>query len=136
MDAKDISDYCVSMISNEIALNRDSYSKWIGYSPAFKTITLPDNSIWILRIGKRNKRFVHIHPGRKVPHTIRVKANVLKTGFFVHAYSFLFSKDPFNIDIINQVRKDILDLSPIKSASYEHEFGRVLKLFGKYLVHK
>jgi len=134
MHEKEIAAYCLDGIKKEITINKDAYEKWIVSSAGcYQTIILPDNSEWILKIGNIHGRYVHIHPGRNVPHTVRVKANVLKTCFFVQVHSRLSKKDPLNIDLINQVRKDILNLSPIKFVTYNHELGRIIDLFSQYL---
>jgi len=38
-----------------------------------------------------------------------------------------------NVHLINAVRKDILDLSPIKFVTMNHDLGRMIFLFGNEL---
>lgn len=52
----------------------------IGY----QTITISDTSVWVLRLGETEQRHIHIHPGRYSPHTIRVKASILKTAIALY----------------------------------------------------
>ena len=41
---------------------------------------MPDGSAWVLRQGEEGGRYVHVHPGRRTPPTLRVRATVLKTA--------------------------------------------------------
>jgi len=108
----------------------DPYIQWIYQNQdEYQKIRISDDSWWTMKEGNLSGRHVHIHPGRYSPHTIRVKAPVLKTAITV---SFL-SNDvagefPANDDI-NYARTNMLDLPPIKGIMKDSEAFRVLELF-------
>ncbi len=95
---------------------REDYIRWLG-KQGYKTVTLSDQSRWILRKSETGKDFVHAHPGRNQPLVIRVKANHIKT-----AVAFL-TVDPgrdycvgeLSTGMINKLRHEILGLSPVRS---------------------
>jgi hypothetical protein len=72
-----------------------------------------DNSRWVLRMGDERGRYVHLHPGRWSPCSVRVRANVLKTAFLVLCYTGIHGGNPRDRDVINEVRRLFLGLSPI-----------------------
>ena len=44
---------------------------------------------------------------------MRVRANVLKTAFLVLAHARIHGVNPMDRGVINQVRRDLLGLSPV-----------------------
>ena len=63
---------------NKIYSLRD-YQNWLGKDDKYyQLVELKDKSIWTLRLGETREKYVHIHPGRYSPHTVRVKAATLK----------------------------------------------------------
>ncbi|RFS20569.1 hypothetical protein DVR12_18580 [Chitinophaga silvatica] len=79
----------------------------------FITIKLSDSSEWILREAK-GESYVHVHPGRHVPHTLRIKATALKTAL---AYQAAKQQGLLNGELqsdINKLRKQ-LELSPVRN---------------------
>ena len=57
--------------------------------------------------------YVHVHPGRWVPWTCRVRANILKTAILVLAQADLQDGDPRDAALLNAVRQRYLGLSPL-----------------------
>lgn len=90
------------------------FSGWTGiqYSD-FKIVTSSDSSQWMLKYHKDEKSYVHIFPGRQSPHTIRVKANTLKSAIL---YYIIIGKDFISRKDLNHARS-LLGLSPIKDPS-------------------
>jgi hypothetical protein len=66
----------------------------------------------VLRLGDE-ERFVHLHPGRWSPATVRVRGNVLKTAFLVLVHVQVHGGDPMDRAVINAVRREHLGLSPL-----------------------
>ena len=134
MSIREICDYCIAELKKMHHYRKDIYIKWLNTHPeAYQLIDLPDTSVWILKIGIEKGRHIHIHPGRNVPHTIRVKANILKTAYLTNLFAFEKNISPLNIDLINQLRMDILGLSPIKFVTMNHDLGKMIFLFGRNL---
>lgn len=109
--------------------NKNVYFDWLyRVGNEYQTISLNDRSVWTLRSGDEEKRFVHIHPGRYSPYTVRVKALTLKSAIYVLAYLRTQSLSSFDTGLINEVRKKYLNVSPIKSFSKENGLGKLIIL--------
>jgi hypothetical protein len=130
----EICEYCILKLKNMHRYRKDIYLKWLNENPeAYQCIDLPDDSVWIFKAGIEKGRHIHIHPGRNVPHTLRVKANILKTAYLTNLYASAKNISPFEIDLINQLRREILGLSPIKFVTMNHDLGKMIYLFGHSL---
>jgi hypothetical protein len=116
------------LISISIRNNKE-YKNWL-YKDGneFQKIILNDNSVWTLRNSDEEKRYVHIHPGRYSPHTVRVKALTLKTAIFVLARSKERTVSTLDMILINEVRNIYLEASPLKSVSAEKGLGKLITL--------
>jgi len=102
------------------------FKSWIAQNESgYQMLELPDASQWTFRLGK-NERYIHLHPGRYSPQTLRVKALSLKTALLVILESKLKNQDPFDLDLINQVREDHLGASPIKRLRKVDGLGKIL----------
>lgn len=106
-----------------------NFREWIiDQGEGYKMLKLSDKSIWTIRLGNQPKRYIHIHPGRNSINTIRVKALTLKT-----AIAFLIKSNPSslseaNLDCVNSIRKNILDVPPLKSLSHSSGTGKVIRM--------
>lgn len=80
-----------------------------------------------LRWGVVAGRHVHLHPARYAAHTIRVKANVLKTAIAA-LIAAGGQREEVAIGLVNQVRAQWLALPPVKSLSEEAGAARLMKL--------
>jgi hypothetical protein len=94
----------------------------------YRLTTLPDKSIWTLRYGKDEKYYVHIHPARYSPQTIRVRSLTLKTAIAVLLFTEINGAHPFDIMVINKIRIDFLKASPINKISSESGLGKLILL--------
>ena len=104
--------------------------RWVrGSNEEYRTETFPDGSVWVFRTGFEKGKYVHIHPGRNVPLTTRVKANVLKTAIAVNALAIIHGGNPLDPVNINHVRREFLRLEPIRFVTLNHELGRMIYQF-------
>ena len=104
----------VERLEGEGRLEPAAYRAWILGSDEYAVVEMPeDGSRWVLRLGDESGRYVHLHPGRWSPATARVRANVLKTAFLVHAHALIHGQDPMDRAIVNHVRAEYLGLSPL-----------------------
>jgi hypothetical protein len=91
----------------------ESFSLWVGIkTDDFRTITLSDNSKWIMKYHNNANRYIHLFPVRSSPHTFRVKSNTLKSAML---YNIIIGKDFINRNDLNEGRS-LLGLSPVKNA--------------------
>jgi hypothetical protein len=110
----DIANKVVETLQAEQRLPLDDYRAWLIASGGYQVLTFPEDlSRWVLRLGEEAGRYVHVHPARWAPATLRVRANVLKTAVMVLAYVAAHGGDPLDIALINRVRMQYLDFSPI-----------------------
>jgi hypothetical protein len=102
-----------------------TYAAWIHENGGFQNITLSDTSIFTLRFLNDPKLFIHVHPARYSPHTLRIKANAMKSAI-VYAIKHPLSIT-LELETINQIRAE-LSLSPIRSAVQANEINKCLNL--------
>lgn len=117
-------------------LSEEKYNKWLktdekDYKLFRLTDPSADGSVWTLRFGLTPGRYVHIHPGRNSPHTIRVKALTLKTAVYVLCWKKINKIEKIDLPIINSLRKKYLNEPPLKKFSFESGLGKLLNLLGK-----
>src|SRR5262249_4971511 len=110
-------------LAAEGPLAADADAVWLESQGGYAVVELPaDGSRWVLRHSDDPARYVHLHPGRWSPHTVRVRANVLKTAFLALVHAGLHGGDPMDRAAINAVRREFLDLPPL-GADPEEEVG-------------
>ena len=91
--------------------NHKKFSEWTGKNFSdFRTITLSDTSIWMLKFHNDELRYIHLFPARSSPHSLRIKANTLKSAIL---YYIIIGKDFISADDLNRARA-LLGLSPVK----------------------
>ena len=102
----------------------EAYKQRISKHNGFFTCTLSDSSEWTFILGDtEGGDFLHIHPSRYAPHTMRIKAGALKT-----AIAYLAQQNKvFSTENINQLRSNI-GLSPIRNAADLEGVKRILEL--------
>lgn len=105
-----------------------SYLQWIKAVNGFHQVVLSDTSHWILRAGTGNAHYVHLHPGRYSPFTIRVAANTLKTAVALCIWLHHGKADTVDRDTINRVRALLPGLSPLRQFRAGGSLDKVLAL--------
>lgn len=110
-------------------LDRGDYIGWIKSAKNRYMITeLPDGSRWTLRIGEDESRYVHLHPGRYSPHSLRVKALTLRSAAAVLAWTHLHGGSPYDVETVNRARKYFLNAEPVNSVSFNYGLGKMIKI--------
>jgi hypothetical protein len=119
----------VARLQADGVLAADAYRAWVAAGGGYRLLTLPeDDSVWVLRAGDE-ERYVHVHPARWAPATLRVRANVLKTAALALAYAAAHGGDPLGRALLNRVRADYLGLPPVgRDPAGEQGVGRVVEL--------
>jgi hypothetical protein len=109
-----ISQKVVDLLRAEGRLEPCAYREWLRGQGGYAVVTFPeDGSRWVLRPGDNRERYVHLHPGRWSPATVRVRANVIKTAFLVLAHAGIHGADPMDRAVIDAVRAEHLGLPPL-----------------------
>jgi hypothetical protein len=112
--------------------NRAAFEKWL-LPEKYKKIVLSDGSQWVLKKGNNKPRYIHLHPGKFSPFTIRVRGTTLKTALAVIYIAVQTKRDLKQIDLqfVNFVRTAYLGLSPVKLLHRNKGISRMLDLFVK-----
>jgi hypothetical protein len=111
----EIAERVLASLRAENRLPLATYRSWVTAGGGYKVLTFPeDASRWVLRMGEEDGRYVHVHPARWAPATLRVRANVLKSAVMVLAHVGVHKGNPLDVALINRVRDQYLGLSPIK----------------------
>ena len=124
-----ICDEIVRKLKPTCVIAFEEYKKWLFEKGSeYKLIEISDNSVWTLRLGKQKERYVHIHPGRYSPVTLRVKALTLKTAIAMLIINYEKNFPLTDTLQINEVRKKILNLPPVKKVSSNSAVVRVINI--------
>ncbi|GHA68579.1 hypothetical protein [Pontibacter akesuensis] len=107
-------------------LQPEPYLRHLG-SAGFQVLPLSDGSDWTLRWGLAENRHVHLHPARYARHTLRVKANHLKSAIAAAVASIKYNRS-IDLDLLNQVRHAWLALPPVKAYTSDEGLGSILQL--------
>lgn len=125
---RDIAAQVVAHLEAEARFAPEPYRAWVAGQGGYGMVTLSDGSAWCLRAGSE-ELYVHVHPGRHVANTCRVRANVLKTAVMVLAYVGVHGGDPLQRATLNSVRQTYLDLEPLGSTpDTERGLGEIVAL--------
>ena len=127
---RDLSAWVRDELAASGRLDPEAYRAWIVGAEDYAVLTHPDDgSRWVLRTGDDAERHVHIHPARRSPSSMRVKATVLKTAFAVLAHARTQGGDPLDRAVINEVRSTHLALPPLgHDPDADLGLGAVLKV--------
>ena len=104
----------------------DQLARWLQESGEYALTELPDGSKWTIRLGPADGRYVHLHPGRWAPNTLRVQANTLRSAVMAHAHALLSGADPTDIRVVNDARKQYLGLLPVRELTGAGGLGAVI----------
>lgn len=108
--------------------NYESLAAWLTGQNDWATLDLPDGSVWAVRLGPAGGRYVHLHPGRWSPHTVRVTANTLKSAVMAVAIGRLTGRDPLALDVVNEARTQYLGLQPVRELTADAGLGSAVRL--------
>jgi hypothetical protein len=90
----------------------EAFRSWLG-EEEYRVVPLSDGSQWVLRLGDDPTFWVHLHPGRWSPMTVRVRANTLKTAFLACIQGKIRGCDPMQRALLDEIRCELLQLSPL-----------------------
>jgi hypothetical protein len=120
---------CINSFRNKNITTPDKLHEWLAPREFSKT-ELSDHSVWVIKEGIDRERFLHIHPAKNSPFSIRVRATTLKTVLALKIQRVEFSgNSQSNLSHVNQIRTKYLDLSPIKSLERGKGILRIWNFF-------
>jgi hypothetical protein len=124
----EIGQQILDQLEREERLDPVSFRSWVDIQGGYGMLDLEDNSRWVLRVADE-ERYVHVHPGRWVPQTRRVRANVLKTAVMTLAYTGIHGGNPLDTELVNRVRGLYLALSPVgRELDGDQGVGEIIEL--------
>jgi hypothetical protein len=109
--------------------NSGKLEQWL-HPFEYRKIILSDKSLWIIKKGTDSKRFIHIHPAKNSPFSVRVRATTLKTVIALKIQSDIDKEDTIHLDTVNRIRTTYLGLSPIKNLERGKGISRLWNIFG------
>jgi len=110
-------------------LSREDFIHWLKEGgDDYRLIELRDKSLWTLRLGEKQERYIHIHPSRYSPLTIRVRAHTLKSAILYLILNNNEADIQDNLAFLNKIRKDYLNQPPLKSISQHSSFPELLSI--------
>jgi hypothetical protein len=74
-------------------------------------------------------RFLHIHPAKYSPFTIRVRGTTLKTVVALKVLTGKNMQNQLKLQLVNEVRSEKLGLSPVKVLEKGKGISRIWSLF-------
>ncbi|NJM25246.1 MAG: hypothetical protein HC859_06895 [Bacteroidia bacterium] len=108
-----IADEVIGHLKAEGMDGREAFFAWVRSHHGYRMCMLSDGSLWVLRESPLPEAYVHIHPGRRSPQTLRLSANTLKTAITCVFCLERGDIPDLGLESINKVRTSILDLSGI-----------------------
>ena len=102
----------ISELGKKGVLDKEAYNKWVISGGGYQEIILEDKSVWILSKGEDNTRYIHIHPAKYGPCSVRFKGATLKTVYHLKSSYQNIPVRP-SLELINAARLQI-GLSPVK----------------------
>ncbi|MBF9255306.1 hypothetical protein I2I11_18555 [Pontibacter sp. 172403-2] len=128
LSAQQIAEEAIACLQQRDLLAPERYRRYLAAEGnAYRIITLSDGTDWVLRWGVVAGRHVHLHPARYAVHTIRVKANVLKTAMAALIFAAI-QHEEVDLKLVNAVRATWLSLPLVKKFDEEGSLAELLKL--------
>ncbi len=135
LTVKEVANQTIAYFERAGIKGKSEFLEWLD-PPHWKKIVLSDASEWLIKQGNDEKRFIHIHPAKFSPHTIRVRAVTLKTVLALEIEQIkIQAVATQNLVHVNRVRSEFLNLSPVKSLR-KNESGilRLWQIFQNYTI--
>jgi hypothetical protein len=108
----EISLFALAILKKKELDTKEKLEAWIASTSHYRKIMLPDHSEWITRMGNEPQRYIHIHPAKSGPNTVRFKGSTLKTAYRLKAEP-VGSTKKITLTMVNRARAD-MGLSPVK----------------------
>lgn len=126
---KQIADSTIHFSRQNKIFNIEDFKEWLKEEKTdYRIIQLGDRSKWTLRLGRKEDRYIHIHPSRYSPHTLRVRSTSLKSAILIRVLTKQYSGN--KLATLNAIRKEYLNLPPLKSLRSGSALTSLIKLLG------
>lgn len=133
LSVENICEDCIHYFNSRKINDKISFADWLNPNE-YRKIVLNDSSEWVIKEGNDPGRFIHIHPAKQSPHTIRVRAATLKTVIALKTKNVTISNNiNENLQKANNIRTTYLHLSPIKSLQRGKGILKLWELFDSFV---
>ncbi|MFO7977765.1 MAG: hypothetical protein R6U64_03825 [Bacteroidales bacterium] len=130
-----IREQMLHLLANKHVLTPEDYAAWLDSAPAsFQEVLLSDHSRWTLLKGKDPAYYIHVHPSRYSPLTLRMNTNLLKTATAWMAWKKTWPGQGLSPQTISMIRSHYLDLSAVNE-SQMIGISRTIHLLENHLKH-
>ena len=92
LSVNEICEECIDLLHKNNLTQKDDFFVWLKPND-YRKIELSDHSLWVIKKGLDPLFFIHIHPAKQSPYTIRVRATTLKTVLALQIQSIPIQKD-------------------------------------------
>ncbi|MGV8090528.1 MAG: hypothetical protein AB2L24_01505 [Mangrovibacterium sp.] len=127
MAPESIGEEVIEILRSKQVFQENDFTRWVSSQRGYRQIKLKDQSEWIVRKSDDPERYVHVHPARTGPFSVRFKGSTLKTIYMLQAESDGFQGLP-SLKEVNRVRIKVA-LSPIKNLDREKGILRCYEKF-------
>lgn len=129
LSVEEICEESIHFFNKEKISGPEEFKKWLN-PLNYRKIELSDNSVWVVKEGVNNVRYIHIHPAKNSPYSIRVRGATLKTVLALKTKEkMLASNNLTDLKKVNHIRKEFLQLSPVKSLDRGKGISRLWRYF-------
>ena len=122
----DVAEFVFADLKGRALFAFDPLAKWLAERGEYALTELPDGSKWTIRLGPAGGRYLHLHPGRWAPHTIRVQANTLRSAVMAHAHALVTGRAADDLEVVNEARKLYLGMLPVRELTGAGGLGAVI----------
>lgn len=117
-----------SQLCNLRSFEKETYEIWGDNSGKhYNFLELDDNSKWTFRLGEKEGRYIHFHPAR-LGCSVRMRGTTLKTALALKIIAKEKTALYSDTDYINTIRKNALNLSPIKDVKHFTAIRKIMDL--------
>jgi hypothetical protein len=126
---KNICTECLDFFRHQELNSPGRFSDWLK-PYEYRKIMLSDESRWVIKRGIDPERYIHIHPAKNSPLSIRIRATTLKTVVALMIHNRQPKEVPHaDLHAVNTIRSAFLGLSPVKSLTRDKGIARLWALF-------
>jgi hypothetical protein len=102
----------IDLLKSNQVFQANDFARWVDSENGYRQIILDDRSEWVVRKSVEAERYIHLHPARNGPYTIRFKGSTLKTAYLLKT-GFTGLQEILSLENVNRARRQI-GLSPVK----------------------
>lgn len=120
----------IDILMGNHVLEIDDFTNWVNSHNGYQPVKLEDQSEWIVRKSELRDRYIHLHPSRTGPLSVRLKGSAFKTICQLKA-SLPDNNTTISLEQVNLARQQI-GLSPVKKLEKGKGISKQYETFFQY----